>query len=251
MYNQKIKQMLQCLVIYCVMVALVVGCLLPVQSHAFGRGAQGPDVYAVQGMMKSLGYYAGVIDGKFGVQSMQGVKLFQRQYGLPVTGAVDSRTLESILWAYAELKIPKDNSQTIPTPTNPPATSTLNSDELLLLKLVNQERTSRKLASLTADAPLSKVAEVKSQDMADNQYFSHQSPTYGSPFEMMKQFGIVYQTAGENIACNQTVEAAHKALMESTGHRENILSTQFTHIGIGIVNGGPCGKMLTQQFIGK
>lgn len=249
MYNKKVKQMLQHCVIYCLVMTLSIGCFLPVQSNAFGSGARGPDVYAVQGMMKSLGYYAGNIDGKFGLQSVQGVKLFQRKYGLSITGAVDSRTLESILWAYAELKIPKDISQTVPS--NPSKSSTLNSDELLLLQLVNQERTSRKLSVLTADAPLSKVAEVKSQDMVNNQYFSHQSPTYGSPFEMMKQFGIVYQTAGENIACNQTVEAAHKALMESTGHRENILSTQFTHIGIGIVNGGQCGKMLTQQFIGK
>lgn len=249
MYNKKCKQMLQRFVIYCLMVTLGVSCLLPVQSDAFGAGARGPDVYAVQGMMKSLGFYAGNIDGKFGLQSVQGVKLFQRRYGLPITGAIDSRTLESILWAYGELKIPKDNSQTVPT--KPPTSSTLNSDELLLLQLVNQERASRKLAALTADAPLSKVAEVKSQDMANNQYFSHQSPTYGSPFEMMKDFGIVYQTAGENIACNQTVKAAHQALMKSTGHRENILNTQFTHIGIGIVNGGPCGKMLTQQFIGK
>lgn len=241
--------MLQRLTIYCLIAALSIGCLLPIQSHAFGSGAHGPDVYAVQGMMKSLGFYSGTIDGKFGFQSAQGVKLFQRKYGLPVTGAVDSKTLESILWAYAELKIPKNISQTVPT--NPPASKTLGAEEMLLLKLVNQERTSRKLAPLTVDVALSKVAEAKSQDMVNNQYFSHQSPTYGSPFEMMKQFGIVYTTAGENIACNQSVEAAHQALMESTGHRENILNTQFTHIGIGIVNGGQCGKMLTQQFIGK
>jgi len=231
------------------MVAIATTCLLPVQSDAFGKGAQGPDVYAVQGMMKSLGFYAGHIDGIFGLESVQGVKLFQQKYGLPITGAVDAKTLQSILWAYAELRVPKEGPQ-VPAP-KAPTPSALNTDELLLLKLVNQERTSRKLAALNIELPLSKVAEVKSQDMANNEYFSHQSPTYGSPFEMMKQFGIVYQTAGENIACNQTVEAAHKALMESTGHRENILSTQFTHIGIGIVNGGPCGKMLTQQFIGK
>lgn len=248
-YHFKVNPLLQRCMTYCITVALIVTCLLPIQSNAFGRGTQGPDVYAVQGMMKSLGFYAGSIDGKFGAQSEQGVKLFQRRYGLPITGAVDSKTLESILWAYAQLKVAKGDTQTVPI--KPPASSALDSDEMLLLKLVNKERTSRKLAALTADVQLSKVAEAKSRDMADNQYFSHQSPTYGSPFEMMKQFGITYRTAGENIACNQTVEAAHKALMESTGHRENILGTQFTHIGIGIVNGGQCGKMLTQQFIGK
>ncbi len=249
MYHFKVNPVLQRCVINCIAVVLLVACLLPTQSNAFGKGAQGPDVFALQGMMKSLGFYAGSIDGKYGAQSEQGVKIFQRKYGLPITGAVDSKTLESILWAYAQLKVAKDNIQTVPS--KPPASSALNSDELLLLKLVNQERVSRKLALLTIDVQLSNVAEAKSRDMADNQYFSHQSPTYGSPFEMMKQFGITYRTAGENIACNQTVEAAHKALMESTGHRENILGTQFTHIGIGIVNGGQCGKMLTQQFIGK
>jgi uncharacterized YkwD family protein len=249
MYNHKVNPKLLRFTIYCLIVSLCIGCLLPVQSHAFGSGAHGPDVYAVQGMMKSLGYYSGTIDGKFGIQSVQGVKLFQRRYGLPITGAVDSKTLESILWAYAAIKIPKNISQ--PVPTNPPTSKALGAEEMLLLKLVNQERTRRKLAALTLEVALSKVAEAKSQEMVNNHYFSHQSPTYGSPFEMMKQFGIDYRTAGENIACNQSVEAAHQALMESTGHRENILNTQFTHIGIGIVNGGQCGKMLTQQFIGK
>jgi uncharacterized YkwD family protein len=249
MYNKlNAQRSFKRIAIYGVIVSLCVGCLLPIQTEAFGTGAQGPDVYAVQGMLKSLGYYAGAIDGKFGIQSVRGVRLFQQRYGLPITGAVDSRTLESILWAYAQIKIPKDKQ---PTPTPKPYKKTLNSEEETMLRLVNQERTSRKLAALSVDAPLSQVAEVKSQDMVNSKYFSHQSPTYGSPFEMMKQFGISYRTAGENIACNQTVEAAHKALMESTGHRENILSTQFTHIGIGIVNGGSCGKMFTQQFIGK
>jgi uncharacterized protein YkwD len=87
--------------------------------------------------------------------------------------------------------------------------------------------------------------------MIDNNYFSHNSPKYGSPFDMMKSFGIKFVHAGENIAGNQTVQAAHNALMNSPGHRQNILSTDYTHIGIGIQKGGSYGNMFTQQFISK
>ncbi|WNR45781.1 peptidoglycan-binding protein [Paenibacillus roseipurpureus] len=226
---------------------------------AYGKGAKGPDVYAVQGMLKSLGYYAGPITGYFGNQTQAGVKAFQSRYGLPVTGNVDDQTLQSILWAYGNLKIPKKPPAPTPAPTPAPAppipqvpsTSGLTVEEQQMLDLVNKARRDAGLPPLTADLALTKTARLKSQDMVDNKYFSHDSPTYGSPFDMMEKFGIAYNAAGENIACNQNVQAAHDALMNSPGHRANILSKDYTHIGIGIVNGGPCGKMFTQQFIGK
>lgn len=120
-----------------------------------------------------------------------------------------------------------------------------------MIDLINKARSEAGLSPLAVDLELSKVARLKSQDMTDKDYFSHDSPTYGSPFDMMKRFGIRYRTAGENIACNQNAESAHQALMNSEGHRANILSRDFTHIGIGIVEGGPCGKMFTQQFTAK
>lgn len=120
-----------------------------------------------------------------------------------------------------------------------------------MIDLVNEARQQEGVPPLTVDPELSKSAKLKSQDMVDKNYFSHDSPTYGSPFDMMKRLGISYSTAGENIACNQATDTAHSALMESPGHRSNILSEDFTHIGIGIVDGGACGKMVTQQFIGK
>lgn len=232
-------------------------------AFGFGRGAQGPDVYAVQGMLKSLGYFAGTIDGVYGPLTEAGVRAFQQKYGLPITGAVDGKTLEAILWAYGNLKIPRVTPTPTPPPTptptptptpvpQPPAPSAgLSAEERQMVDLVNKERQANGLAPLAVDPALVKTARLKSQDMVDKNYFSHQSPTYGSPFDMMKQFGITYRLAGENIACNQTVAAAHQAFMNSQGHRENILNKDFTHIGIGIVNGGPCGKMFTQQFIGK
>ncbi|WP_349409702.1 CAP domain-containing protein [Pseudalkalibacillus sp. SCS-8] len=126
----------------------------------------------------------------------------------------------------------------------------LTADEQQMLNLVNEERQKAGLAPLKADPELTKMARVKSQDMIDNNYFSHNSPTYGSPFEMMDQFGIEYNTAGENIAGNSSVQGAHTSLMNSDGHRANILGSQYTKIGIGIVDGGPYGKMFTQAFTG-
>lgn len=131
------------------------------------------------------------------------------------------------------------------------ATTGLTASEQQMLNLVNQERSRAGLAPLKADLELTKVARLKSQDMINRNYFDHQSPTYGSPFDMMKRFGISYNTAGENIAGNSSVERAHQALMNSPGHRANILSSKYTHIGIGIKSGGNYGMMFTQMFVGR
>ncbi|MFZ5822981.1 MAG: CAP domain-containing protein [Bacillota bacterium] len=130
-------------------------------------------------------------------------------------------------------------------------TSGLTAAEQQMLDLVNRERANAGLAPLKADLELTRVARLKSQDMINRDYFSHQSPTYGSPFDMIKRFGISYRTAGENIAGNGSVSGAHTSLMNSPGHRANILSTKYTHIGIGIRDGGPYGKMFTQMFVGR
>jgi uncharacterized YkwD family protein len=224
-------------------------------ADAFGEGSRGPDVYAVQGMLKSLGSYAGEIDGVYGPATAAGVRYFQQRYGLPVTGQVDGDTLQAILWAYAELKIPKKPSEEpkpAPQPEPEPQDEIppLSEDEQRMIDLVNMERTKEGLSPLTADPALSRVARIKSAEMIEKDYFSHTSPTYGSPFDMMKRFGITYRTAGENLACNRSVEAAHQALMESPGHRQNILNPAFTRIGVGIVKGGMCGYMYTQMFVG-
>lgn len=125
----------------------------------------------------------------------------------------------------------------------------LNAFEQRVFELTNAEREKNGLAPLQVDLELSKVARDKSQDMLDNQYFSHDSPTYGSPFDMMRAYGIDYRTAGENIAKGQnSPEEVVNAWMNSQGHRENILSSDFTHIGIGYVEQG---NIWTQQFIGK
>jgi uncharacterized YkwD family protein len=130
------------------------------------------------------------------------------------------------------------------------ASADLTAQEQQMLDKVNQEREKAGVPALTADPELTKMARVKAKDMIDNNYFDHNSPKYGSPFDMMKTFGIEYNTAGENLAGNQTVDAAHTALMNSQGHRENILKADYTKVGIGVVDGGPYGKMFVQEFKG-
>ncbi|MDK2917816.1 MAG: hypothetical protein PWQ37_549 [Candidatus Petromonas sp.] len=127
----------------------------------------------------------------------------------------------------------------------------LTPNEEEMLRLVNAERSKKGLTPLKLDLKLTEVARYKSQDMIDNNYFSHNSPTYGSPFDMMKNFGIKYIYAGENLAGNSTVKGAHDSLMSSEGHRKNILNTKFTHIGIGVKEGSRYGKIFTQMFVGR
>lgn len=118
-----------------------------------------------------------------------------------------------------------------------------------VIRLVNVERAKKGLKALTYDWQLARVARYKSQDMKDNRYFSHTSPVYGSPFQMMKSFGITYRSAGENIARGQvTPQAVVNAWMNSSGHRANILNASYTHIGVGYVADG---RYWTQMFVGK
>ena len=121
--------------------------------------------------------------------------------------------------------------------------------ERQLVDLVNEERTQRGIKSLVLDERLVSVARAHSQEMFTLKYFSHESPVSGSPFDRLKSAGITYSRAGENLAYAQSVSVAHRALMESPGHRENILRSEFTRIGIGVINAPAYGRMITQLFI--
>lgn len=125
------------------------------------------------------------------------------------------------------------------------------SEEIELLKLINAQRTQNGLSELKFDAELQRVTRIKAQDLVDNNYFSHNSPTYGSPFEMMKSFGITYKAAGENIAGNSSLQGAVTAWMNSEGHRENILSNAYNYTGVGVVESPKYGKVMVQMFMGK
>ena len=120
-----------------------------------------------------------------------------------------------------------------------------------VVNLVNKERAKYGLSALKSNSSLANVATIKSQDMVNKNYFSHTSPTYGSPFDMMKQFGISYKTAGENIAMGQkTPSEVVTAWMNSEGHRKNILSSSFTQIGVGVAKNANGQLYWTQMFIG-
>ncbi len=145
-------------------------------------------------------------------------------------------------------------STTSPSSSSPSSSnsSSLSAIEMEVVNLVNKERKARGLQSLQVDPGAANVAGKKSLDMKNNNYFSHQSPTYGSPFQMLKQFGVSYRSAGENIAAGQkTAQEVMNSWMNSSGHRANILNPSFTHIGVGYVQGGSYGTYWTQIFIQK
>lgn len=142
-----------------------------------------------------------------------------------------------------------DGNCNVTTPGNTDTSSSTASDyEKKVAELVNEVRAEYGLSALKLNTELCDVARAKSQDMKDKNYFSHTSPTYGSPFDMMKTFGISYRTAGENIAMGySTPEKVVDAWMNSEGHRANILNASYKEIGIGYVSSG---NYWTQMFIG-
>ena len=156
-----------------------------------------------------------------------------------------------------EVDVPGTDKPGVDVPeTETPGTETPDTDvssqtayENRVLELVNEERAKQGLKALEMDESVRNVARLKSEDMRKNNYFDHTSPTYGSPFDMLKQFGISYSSAGENIAQGyRTPEEVVEGWMNSPGHRANILNESFTHLGVGYDSNG---HYWTQMFIGK
>ena len=140
----------------------------------------------------------------------------------------------------------KEETQSVQQPST---SSDIDVIEAKVVELTNAERAKHGLQALQADVPLMAAAREKSQDMKNHNYFSHTSPTFGSPFDRLNALGISYKSAGENIAKGQqTAEQVVQAWMDSEGHRANILNSDFTHIGVGYVKDG---HIWTQQFIKK
>lgn len=171
----------------------------------------------------------------------------------------DSNIIGAVYRDYVRPIYPEtqDSTDNAPEPT-PQATPTpdqtnglLSVDEQAVLDLINSKRQENGLEPLEIDEELQNVARLKAQDMVDNNYFSHTSPTYGTPFEMIKSFGISYKTSGENIAGNSSNEGAVNAWMNSQGHKDNILNKNYNYTGIGVVNSPIYGKIYVQMFIGK
>ncbi|EQF09492.1 CAP domain-containing protein [Clostridioides difficile] len=154
---------------------------------------------------------------------------------------------------------PEDNNNNNSDSTNKPddnnnsgsTSESFSAYQKEVVDLVNIERAKAGLNPLTLDSSISNVATKKSQDMIDNNYFSHNSPTYGSPFDMLKKFGISYKTAGENIAMGQkTPKEVVNAWMNSEGHRKNIMNPNFSKIGVGVAQKSGGSIYWTQIFVG-
>lgn len=120
--------------------------------------------------------------------------------------------------------------------------------ELQMLALVNEERTKRGIAPVKFDPDLVPVARAHSTDMFARGYFSHYTPERKDPFDRMKKAGIKFLTAGENLALGRTLKICHEGLMNSPGHKANILNPAFGRLGIGIMDGGIYGLMISQEF---
>ncbi len=145
-------------------------------------------------------------------------------------------------------KIDEDQRQQLDLPADLQIEPDPQAEEQMLA-LVNEERVNVGLAPLALDPRLVPVARQHSEEMFRLRYFGHQSPVSGSPFDRLDAAGIRYTRAGENLAYAQSVAVAHRGLMASQGHRENILRPEFTRIGIGVMSAGPYGRMFTQMFL--
>ena len=162
-------------------------------------------------------------------------------------GAVSQKYIKPIYPTSQNTTGSNANSSSNKTTTN----SAMTADEQEVFNLINQQRTNNGLSALKMDSEVQRVAKIKAQDMATNNYFSHTSPTYGSPFDMLSSFKISYKSAGENIAGNSSNKAAVTAWMNSSGHKANILNSSYNYTGIGVVSSSKYGKIYVQMFIGK
>lgn len=185
---------------------------------------------------------AGSADAGFGLTAEKGIsfggfcKIFSLNCGQNVVGTVK----------------PSGSTGTVkPGSSDTGTVSSVNSMEKQVASLTNSERKSAGFGRLILDSQLSKLARMKAEDMAKKGYFSHTSPTYGSAFDMMKKYGVSYRTAGENIAKGQkTPEAVMNGWMNSSGHRANILSSTYTHIGVGYAKDSKGNTYWVQIFKG-
>lgn len=163
-------------------------------------------------------------------------------------GAVSQKYVKAV---YPNSSGSSSNSGTSSGSSSSSSDSTLSSDEKEVFDLINKQRTNNGIAALKMDSEALNVARIKAQDMVNNNYFSHNSPTYGSPFDMLRSFKVTYKTAGENIAGNSSNSGAVNAWMNSSGHKANILNSSFNYTGIGVVQSSKYGKIYVQIFLGK
>lgn len=216
---------------------------------------------------KWLGIIPGLASGLFSA-----VFLAALLFSLPLSDGFQEKTRESSLAdyfaGYAEtlesamsqifgraveqtlnrLTIEPESSELVELPFKVAETKPRPELEAQMLELVNRERAAQNLAPLAADPELTEVARRHSADMFARGYFAHNTPEGNDPFDRIRAANVKFLTAGENLALAPTLQIAHTGLMNSPGHRANILRPQFGRVGIGIMDGGRRGIMVTQNF---
>jgi uncharacterized protein YkwD len=145
-------------------------------------------------------------------------------------------------------RVKPESSESLQLPFSLPDAPARPALEAQMLALVNQARSEHGLRELSADPEAAEVARAHSRDMLARGYFSHVSPQGLTPFDRLQRAGVRYRAAGENLALAPRVTVAHDGLMNSPGHRANLLNPRFGRVGIGIVDGGRHGLMVTQKF---
>ena len=175
---------------------------------------------------------------------------------LPTPTAEPSATEEPSVTSEPATPAPTSQATEIPVETaTPPSTdedyttASISAQEENAFLLLNEDRAANGLSALTLDPALCDLARMKSRDMHENNYFGHTSPTYGSAFQMLTTYGYDFTSVGENIAHYATVEKAEAAFMSSSGHRQNILGSQWTKVGIGVCYDDQGFVYVTQLFV--
>jgi uncharacterized protein YkwD len=150
--------------------------------------------------------------------------------------------------ALTHILIRPGTDETINIPHRPKTLAVDEATEERMLELINRERLAAGVPPVVIDRELTEVARLHSRDMWERGFFAHNNPDGESPFDRMREGRISFLIAGENIALAPALGLAHRGLMNSPGHRENILDPRFGRVGIGVIDGGAYGKMFTQKF---
>lgn len=240
---------------------LVFGRLAGALAGLFPRAAH------AHGLNRTLGLAPGLVNGLVNAMLasllLLTLPLSDRLSEMTRDSALASRLLAPAQWLEARLTpifhpalqrtlqaltVPADPQATVKLSYQVPSPKARPDLEARMLDLVNAERSARGLRLLQADPALAEVARAHSRDMFARGYFSHTNPEGQEAFDRMRQAGLGYRTAGENLALAQSLAGAHQGLMDSPGHRANILRPGYGRVGIGVLDGGRYGLMVTQNF---
>ena len=248
-----------------ILVAVFVGVLVHLVGYALLR-RMSPDVHE-EPTNQALGLLPGLANGLITAAIISALLM-----SIPLSESISERTRESVianrLAVYAQrlegtlrpvfgeaiartlnlLTVQPDSNERVTLPFTVTSSRPRPDLEQQMLDLVNEERIANGLQPLAPDPELTEVARRHSADMFNRGYFAHDTPEGLTPFNRMRDANVRFLVAGENLALAPTVSVAHTGLMNSPGHRANILRPQFGRVGIGIMDGGMRGLMVSQEF---